>query len=70
MKIPKLNHWSLELSDYNLTFVHIKGNDNILVDAISRLKVLEKYMELIENLRTDAPNSTEECIAEVVAYKM
>ena len=26
------------LSGYNLTFVHIKGTDNILADIISRVK--------------------------------
>ena len=43
MKIPKLNCVSIELSDYNLNFLHIKGQDNILADAISRLKTLDIY---------------------------
>ena len=30
MKIPKLYHWSMEFSDYNCTFIHIKGSNNIL----------------------------------------
>ena len=38
IKIPKLNRWSMELADYNITFVHIKGKHNLLADAISRLK--------------------------------
>ena len=28
----------MKLADYNLTFVHIKDSNNILGDAISRLK--------------------------------
>ena len=48
-KIPKLNHWSMELSDYNITFVHIKGSNNILTDAISRLNALDIYKDPLEN---------------------
>ena len=33
----------MELGDYNITFVHIKGSNNILADAISRPKVLDIY---------------------------
>ena len=25
IKIPKLNRWSMELADYNITFIYIKG---------------------------------------------
>ena len=49
IKVNEVNHCSLELSDHNLTFVYIKENDNILADAIFRLKMLEMYMKLIEN---------------------
>ena len=38
IKIPKLNKCSVELADYNLTFIHIKGKNNVLVNAISGLK--------------------------------
>ena len=67
MKIPQLDPWSIKLSDYNLTFVHIKGTDNILADAISRLKILEIDTEPLNNPKTAALNNTEECISEVVA---
>ena len=40
IKIPKINRWSMELADYNITFIHIKGKNNVLGDAISRLKTL------------------------------
>ena len=53
MKIPKLNYWSMELSDYNLKFIHIKGSNNTLTVAISRLKTL------------DMTSETMTCIAEV-----
>ena len=70
MKISKLDHWSMESLDYNLTFVHIKGTDNILVDAIHKLKILEIYTEPpLDNPKTSALSHAEECIAEVVAKK-
>ena len=49
IKIPMLNRWSMELADYNITFVHIKGKNNLLVGAISRLKMLYIYKEPVEN---------------------
>ena len=55
----------MKLSDYNLTFIHIKGTDNISSNAISRLRTLDIYMEPIENPKTAALNNTEEYIAEV-----
>ena len=36
IKIPKLDGWAMEFTDYNITFVYIKGSNNILADAISR----------------------------------
>ena len=35
MKIQKLDRLALELLDYNLNFVHIKGSNNISADTIS-----------------------------------
>ena len=43
IKIPKLNRWSMELADYNISSIHIKGKHNILADAFSRLKTLSIY---------------------------
>ena len=70
MKILKLNHCSMELSDYNLTFVHIKGTHNILANVISRLRTLDTYREPTENPKTAALNNTKECTAEVAANKI
>ena len=70
MKILKLDYWSLELSDYNLTFVHIKGTDNILVDAIFRVKTLNICLEPLENQKKTALYNTEECIAEVTTNQI
>ena len=60
----------MELSDYILTFVYIKGTDNIPMDAISRLRMLEIYTEPLENPKAVALSNTEECIAEVVENKI
>ena len=35
----------MELADYDITFIHIKGKNNVLADAISRLKMLDIYKE-------------------------
>ena len=37
MKIAKLDRWAMLLQEYDIMFNHIKGKDNILADAISRL---------------------------------
>ena len=52
MKIPKLNNWSIEFSDYDLMFVQIKSSNNILAGAISRLKTLDIYEEPLYNPKT------------------
>ena len=48
MKINNLNHWSIELLDYNHIFLYIKGSNNILADAIFRLKTLDIYKDPLE----------------------
>ena len=52
MKTQKLDRWALELSDYNLNFVHIKGNDNMLADTISHQKSKNLYDELLQDPKT------------------
>ena len=61
MKIAKLNHWSTELSDYNLPFVHIKGS-NILADTISRIKTLDIYMDPLEYPKTCDKMRLQRCL--------
>ena len=56
----------MEVPDYNVTFAHIKGSNNILADIISRLKALDIYRDPSKNPKSSATNNTEECIDEVV----
>ena len=39
----------MELSDYNITFVCIKGSSNILADVISRPETLHIYEEPLDD---------------------
>ena len=49
MKIAKLDRWAMLLQEYNITFLHIRGKDNILADAISRLCTINIYDDTKEN---------------------
>ena len=55
----------MELADYNITLVHIKGSNNILEDVISRLKMLEIYKDPIEDPKLLKASNTQQHIAEV-----
>ena len=48
MKIDRLDRWAMLLQEYDITFVHIKGKDNILANAISRLRTLDIYKKTME----------------------
>ena len=48
-KIHKLSRCSMKLADCNITFVHIRGKNNVLADATSRLKMLDIYKEPMEH---------------------
>ena len=54
MKIAKLDRWVMLLQEYDITFVHIKGKDNILADAISRLHTVDIYEKVIETQHSHA----------------
>ena len=54
MKIAKLNRWAMLLQEHDITFVHIKGKDNILANAISRLHTLDIYEKTMETQHSPA----------------
>ena len=58
MKIAKLDRWAMLLQEYDITFVHIKGKDNILANGISRLHTLDIYEKAIETQHSPAVKTT------------
>ena len=70
IKIPKLKEWSLELTDYNMTFVHIESKNNVLTDTISRLEMLDIYKEAMENPKISTVSNMQEHVTEVHATNM
>ena len=58
MKIVKLDRWTMLLQEYDITFVHIRGKDNILADAISRLCTIDIYEKTIETQHSHAAKTT------------
>ena len=66
IKIPKLNRCSLELADYKIMFIHIKGKNYVLVDVISRLKTLNIYKELLEYPQTPVVSNMQGHVMELL----
>ena len=49
MKIAKLDRWAMLLQEYDITFVHIRGKDNILANAVSMLCTINVYDDAVED---------------------
>ena len=49
MKIAKLYRWAMLIQECDITFVHIRGKDNILTDAIFRLCTINIYDNAVED---------------------
>ena len=66
MKIAKLDRWVMLPQEYDITFVHIKGKDNILVDAILRLCTIDIYEKAIETQHSHVTKTTTTQLDETV----
>ena len=60
----------MQLTDYNIMSVHIKGTNNVLVDAISWLKTLNIYKEPLENQKMSVVSDMQENGIEICATDM
>ena len=54
------------LQEYDITFVHIKGKDNILAAAMSRLHTIDIYEKAIETQHSHAVKTTTTQLDEMV----
>ena len=66
MKIAKLDRWVMLLQEYAITFVHIRGKDNILADPISRLHTIDIYEKAIETQHSYVTKTTTTQLHETV----
>ena len=57
MEITKLDRWAMLLQEYDISFIHIRGKDNILADAISRLCTINIYEDLAEDKSLHTPTA-------------
>ena len=51
MSTQRVSHWRLFIEDFHPTFHYMKGEDNVVADAISRL--LMKSLEEVEGIQLD-----------------
>ena len=58
MKIVKMDRWAMLLQEYDITFVRIRGNDNILTDTISRFCTIDIYEKAIETQHSQVTKTT------------
>ena len=56
--MAKLDRWTMLLQEYDITFVHIRGKDNILADVISRLHIINIYEQAIETQHSHVTKTT------------
>ena len=60
----------MKFADYNITFVYIKGTNNVSADTMSRLKTLNIYKEPLENSKSQVVNKTQGIVMEIWATNM
>ena len=55
MKTANLDRWAMLVQEYDITFIHVKGKDNILTGAISRLHTINIYKDPTEDRLQHSP---------------
>ena len=60
----------MELGDYNIYICPHQSKNNVLLDAISRLKILNIYKEPLENPKIQIVSNTQEIGMEICATRM
>ena len=59
----------MKLAENNSMFVHIKGKNNVLADAVSRLKTLHIYKEPVKNPKIPVVSSTQSILWKYIQMK-
>ena len=58
-----LDHWALELQQFNVKFEHILGKKNVVADVISRLRSYGLYQD---NNNEDIQLSLEDAVENII----
>ena len=62
----RLNRWKLQLSEYDFTVKHLRGDRNVIADMLSRHGAVDK--ETLENFHRLALASVQTCVACVAPH--
>ena len=63
MSTPVLDRWALELQQFNIKSQHIQGKQNVVADAISRLRALGLYGD---NDNEDEPSTIDNVVKNII----
>ena len=63
MSSPVLEHWALELQQFDIWFEHISGKKNVVADAIPRLRTLGLYQD---NDNTDLAKTDDDIVDNIM----
>ena len=63
MSSPEHDRWALELQQFDIKFQHIQGKQNVVADAISRLRTLGLYRD---NDNEDEPSTIDDIVKNTV----
>ena len=63
MSSPVLGRWALELQQFDIKFQHIQSKQNVVADAISRLRTLGLYKD---NDEKDKPSTIGDVVENII----